>query len=152
IAYEQLVTLAIGCEKAALLARQMLRAMHDDAFARQKPGQRFNLALDAHGALAIDVDQTLARMLAAERLGRWAEPALGILMENDEIIGRRHANDDLTKLAPFVLHAERGHSSDARIDVFVACDVVFLKIVAGLHLDHLQGIAAGIAQTMDAAH
>src|SRR5262249_19161007 len=123
IAYEQLTALAIGREKAALVTRQPLGTTHDDAFTRQMCGQRFNLVLDALGALGIDLDQTLAGMFAAERVSRRAEPALGILMENDQIIGRCYADDDLVQLAPFVMRAERAHWSDARIDVFVACDV-----------------------------
>src|SRR6266852_5439708 len=41
--------------------------------------------------------------------------------------------------------------SDPRVDVFVARDVVFLEIVAGLHFDDFERLAAGIAQPMDAA-
>src|SRR5215207_3276448 len=41
---------------------------------------------------------------------------------------------------------------DTGVDVFVADDVVFLEVVAGLDLDALECLPAGIGQAMDAAH
>ena len=48
--------------------------------------------LDPLGSLGIDVDQAPPGMLAAELIGGRDQPALGVLVEHHEIIGRRDAS------------------------------------------------------------
>jgi hypothetical protein len=45
-------------------------------------------------------------MLAAERIARRDQPALGLFVEDDEIFGWRNADDDFVQLTPFVVGAE----------------------------------------------
>ena len=139
VAGEELGALAVGRQEGALLAFKSLRAVDGHAFARApvrpalRPGARSRWARSA-----IDVDQALAGMLgASSAVAVRQQPALRVLVENDEILGRRDADDDLAQLAPLVVGA-RSTWLDPGVDVFVADDVVFLEIVAGLDLDDLE--------------
>src|SRR5580704_2367587 len=87
-----------------------LGAVDGDAFARHQLGQRVDLTLDAFCPFGVDVDQSPAGMLATERIARRNEPALGVLVEDNEILGRRDADHDLAQLAPFVMCAEGRHA------------------------------------------
>ena len=140
VAGKELGALAVGRQEGALLALEALRAMDGHAFARHQLGQRVDLAFDALGPFGIDIDQAPALVGAAQPVAFRQQPALRLLVENNEILGRRDADHDLAQLAPFVMGAE-AHELDTSVDVLVADDVVFLEVVAGLDLDDLERLA-----------
>jgi len=107
VAGEKLGALAIGREESTFLAFKSLWAMHSHALARDQFGQRFDLALDPVSAFGIDVDQAMAGMLAAEGIARRDQPTLRVLVENDKVLSRRDADDDLAKPAPLVVGAKK---------------------------------------------
>src|SRR5256885_15139550 len=90
---EELRAFAMRRDEGALLALQSLRAVHRHALARHQLGQGLDLALDPPGPLGIDVDHAPAGMLAAEVISRREQPALRVLMENDEVLGGRDRSE-----------------------------------------------------------
>ncbi len=109
----ELRTFAVRGHESALLALQALGATDRHALARDQLGQGLHLALDSPGPLGVDVDQTPAGVLATEVVGGGQQPALRVLVEDDEILGRRDADDGLAQPAPFVMRAEGGHQTRA---------------------------------------
>ena len=88
VAGKELGAFAVGRQEGALLAFESLRAMDGHAFARHQLGQRLDLALDALGPFGVDVDQAPALVGAAQPVAFRQQPALRLLVEHDEVLGR----------------------------------------------------------------
>ena len=107
VAREELGAFAVRGEEGALFALQPLRAVNRDALAGHELGQRIDLALDPVRPFGIDVDQPLSGVAAAELEGLRRQPATRVLMEDDEVFGRRDADHHFAQFAPLMVCAEQ---------------------------------------------
>jgi len=107
IAHEELGTFAVRREEGPLVAFEPLRSVNRDALAGHEFGQRLDLALNPARPFVIDVDEPLPAMAAAELEGLRRQPAAGLFMEDDDVFGRRDADDHFAQLSPLVVCAEQ---------------------------------------------